>query len=88
MWNFILLDTYEGRLWQVQYSVDDISNLMCIPINEIKLVQNNNNKSIFTIQPLTSIYQYYLINNDNGDIWKFQWSTKGDDYRWIEPFLL
>jgi hypothetical protein len=35
---------------------------------------------------LTSMYQYYLINDNTGDMWKFQWSTKGDDYRWIEKF--
>lgn len=27
------------------------------------------------------------VHNDNTeDMWKFQWSTKGDDYRWIEKF--
>lgn len=83
IWTFILLDTYDGRLWQVQYSIKDFDNLLCIPINEYELVSNNE-KCIFSIQPLTSMYQYYLINNSNGDMWKFQWSTKGDDYRWIE----
>lgn len=41
---------------------------------------------LYSIQPLTSMYQYYLINDNTGDMWKFQWSTKGDDYRWIERF--
>lgn len=82
MWNFILLDSYTGRLWQVQYSSKDLDNLMCIPINDIELAKNN--RPVFYIQPLTSMYQYYLINGDTGAMWKFQWSTKGDDYRWIE----
>ena len=63
MWTFILLDSYNGRLWQVQYSAQDLDNLFCIPM-----------------------YQYYLINDRTGDMWKFQRSTKGDDYRWIEKF--
>ncbi|MDR3794486.1 hypothetical protein [Phocaeicola sp.] len=84
MWNFILLDSYDGRLWQVQYSSQDLGSLMCIPINVHTLAQTN--KSVFSIQPLTSMFQYYLINNDTGEMWKFQWSTKGDDYRWIEKF--
>ena len=83
MWTFILLDSYNGKLWQVQYSSQDLDNLMCIPINEYELVSDNE-KCIFSIQPLTSMYQYYLINDYTGDMWKFQWSTKGDDYRWIE----
>ena len=82
MWTFILLDSYRGRLWQVQYSSSDLDNVMCIPINETDLVSNVE-KCTFTIQPLTSMYQYYLINESNGDMWKFQWSTKGGDYRWI-----
>lgn len=85
MWTFILLDSYNGRLWQVQYSSNDLDNLLCIPINEQELVTNND-KCIFYIQPLVSMYQYYLINDKTGDMWKFQWSTKGDDYRWIERF--
>ena len=85
MWTFILLDSYNGRLWQVQYSTQDLDNLFCIPINKDEL-GSDNEKCIFSIQPLTSMYQYYLINDRTGDMWKFQWSTKGDDYRWIEKF--
>jgi hypothetical protein len=85
MWTFILLDSYNGKLWQVQYSSQDLDNLMCIPINEDELVVDNE-KCIFSIQPLTSMYQYYLINDSTGNMWKFQWSTKSDDYRWIEKF--
>lgn len=62
-----------------------LDNLFCIPINKYELVSDNEN-CIFSIQPLTSMYQYYLINDRTGDMWKFQWSTKGDDYRWIEKF--
>ena len=85
MWNFIMLDSYDGRLWQVQYSTEDLEFLICVPINPSKLVESEN-RSIFSIQPLTSMYQYYLINDATGDMWKFQWSTKGDDYRWIKRF--
>lgn len=85
MWTFIMLDSYTGRLWQIQYSSHSLEQLMCIPINSRKLSLNEN-KSIFTVQPMTSMYQFYLINNLNGAMWKFQWTTKGDEYRWIEPF--
>lgn len=56
-----------------------------LPELKSELVSDNEN-CIFSIQPFTSMYQYYLINDRTGDIWKFQWSTKGDDYRWIEKF--
>lgn len=82
MWNFIMLDSYNGRLWQVQYSSSDLDNLMCIPINDTELSESTH--MAYSIQPMTSMYQFYLIYDDTGEMWKFQWSTKGDDYRWIE----
>ena len=85
MWNFIMLDSYDGRLWQVQYSVEDLGSLICVPINTLSLIESKD-RSVFFIQPMISMFQYYLINDETGDMWKFQWSTKGDDYRWIERF--
>lgn len=85
IWNFIMLDSYSGRIWQVQYGSKDLKELMCIPINKIDLVESGE-RSTFSIQPMTSMYQYYLINDETGAMWKFQWSTKGDDYRWIIPY--
>lgn len=83
MWTFILLDTFNGRLWQVQFSVEGVEYMMYVPINNTPLIKSIG-KSIFTIQPMTSIYQYYLINEKNGDMWMFQWATEGDEYRWIK----
>ena len=85
IWNYIELDTFTGRLWQIQFSVEGVDYMLSIPINKVKLA--NYNYSAFTIQPLVSMYQYYLINQETGAMWKFQWSTDDDDdYRWIERF--
>ena len=83
MWTFILLDSYEGRLWQVQYNTKDLDNVFCIPINDTALVESSE-RSLFSIQPMTSMYQYYLVKDDTGEMWQFQWTTKGPDYRWIK----
>lgn len=83
MWNFILLDSYTGRLWQLQYSVDEESIRGLFVINEKELIDENK-KNIFYITPLTSMFQYYLVNDTTGEVWKFQWTTKGKNYRWIE----
>ena len=82
MWNFIMLDSYTGRLWQVQYDTKSLDSLICVSINEEVL--ESGDRSIFSIQPMTSMYQYYLISNKSGAMWKFQWTTKGPDYRWIK----
>jgi len=81
LWTFILLDQFSGKLWQCQYSVSDVKDIMTVIINPNALSNTQTNK--FTIQPLTSMYQFYLINQESGEMWKFQWSTKGDEYRWI-----
>ena len=85
IWNFILVDSFTGKLWQVQFSLESSSERQCIPINEIELASGRE-KSCFSIVPMSSMYQFYLVDNDTGEMWKFQWSTKGNSYRWIEKF--
>lgn len=85
MWTFIELDTFTGRLWQVQFGVKGDGYRFALPINRTALAYSAD-RSIFTIQPMTSMYQYYLINDDTGEMWQFQWSQKGDDYRWIKKY--
>ena len=82
MWTFILLDKFSGKLWQCQYSVEGIEYISSLVINPNDLSSSQSNK--FSIQPMTSMFQFYLINDETGDMWKFQWSTKGEEYRWIE----
>jgi hypothetical protein len=82
MWTYILLDKCTGKLWQCQYSVSGTENILSLEINSVPLSDSPTSK--FTIQPLVSMFQYYLINEETGDMWKFQWSTKGSEYRWIE----
>lgn len=84
MWTYILLDRWSGKLWQCQYSVEGDEYRSSWIINSTSLSFTESNK--FTIEPMISMFQFYLIDNYTGDMWKFQWSTKGDDYRWIERF--
>jgi len=82
MWTFILLDKWTGLLWQCQFSVQGAEYIASVVINPDALSYTQTNK--FTIQPMTSMFQYYLINEETGDMWQFQWSTEGDEYRWIK----
>jgi hypothetical protein len=82
IWTFILLDKFSGKLWQCQFSVKGAEYMASWVINPNELSNTESNK--FTVQPMTSMYQFYLINEETGDMWKFQWTTKGDEYRWIE----
>ncbi|HEY5122524.1 MAG TPA: hypothetical protein VIK14_02185, partial [Ignavibacteria bacterium] len=82
MWTYILLDKFSGKLWQCQYSVQGTEYISSVVINPNELSSSQSNK--FTIKPMTSMFQFYLINDETGDMWQFQWSTEGDEYRWIK----
>ncbi len=83
MWTYILLDKFSGKLWQCQFSVKGTDYISSWVINPNQLSYTETNK--FTIQPMTSMYQFYLTNDETGEMWKFQWTTKSEEgYRWIE----
>ena|SRR5690606_27643040 len=82
IWTFILLDRFSGKIWQCQFSASKADEILSVPINLIEL--SNTNTIKYSIEPMTSMYQFYLIDDETGEMWKFQWSTKGNDYRWIE----
>lgn len=85
IWTYILVDEFFGKLYQVQYSVQGQEYRGIWYINSNSLSYTETRK--FSIKPLVSMYQFYLINNENGEMWKFQWSSKGEEYRWIEKVL-
>ena len=83
IWTFILVDSFTGKIWQTQFSIKGSEYRFSIPINDRSL--SNSKVSKFSVQPMTSMYQFYLINEDTGEMWKFQWTNKkNDSYRWIE----
>lgn len=82
MWTFILLDQFTGKLWQCQYSVKGPDYRNTWGINTLSLSYSRISK--FRIEPLISMFQFYLINDETGERWKFQWSSQGDEYRWIQ----
>lgn len=82
MWTYILLDKFSGKLWQCQYSVKGIEYITSVIINDVALSYTETNK--FSIEPMTSMFQYYLLDNETGEMWQFQWSTNGSDYIWIK----
>ena len=83
MWTWILVDLFTGKIWQCQYSVESSDGQFAIPINSQILSYTEHSK--FEVKPMVSMYQFYLINNDTGEMWQFQWSTDSNDgYRWIK----
>ena len=83
IWTYILLDQYSGKLWQCQFSVKGLEYISSWEINTVPLSYSESKK--FSIEPMISMFQFHLYNEDTGEIYQFQWSTKeGNEYRWIK----
>ena len=76
IWTFLKLDTQSGKIWQVQYSIDENYR------GEVEL----NNKALvageaaengrFTLYPTKNIYNFILLDQIDGKMWQIQWSLE------------
>jgi hypothetical protein len=79
MWTFIKLDTRNGLLWQVQYSLNP-ENRMVTYLNLDRLASVNEEvKDRFTLYPTQNMYNFILLDQVNGKTWQVQWSTEYDN---------
>jgi hypothetical protein len=76
MWTFIKLDTRNGLLWQVQYSLNP-ENRMVTYLNLDRLASVNEElNDRFTLYPTQNMYNFILLDQVNGKTWQVQWSTE------------
>lgn len=74
MWNFLELDTLTGRVWQVQFTVEDDNGRMTLPINDKPLVVSGKSGR-FTLYPTENMWNFILVDQDEGGIWQVQFSV-------------
>lgn len=76
MYTFLKLDTRNGKIWQVQYSMDD---------NEFEVVLNPLELAIagkpgqFALYPTTNNWTFLLLDTINGNVWHVQWSQEANN---------
>lgn len=85
MWNFLELDTQTGRLWQVQFSVDNDDNRTRTAINTEVLAADGKNGR-FTLYSTDNMWNFLMLDQDSGRIWQAQFSID-DENRGIFPIL-
>lgn len=71
IYTFLKLDTRNGRIWQVQYSMDE--NEFEVTLNSQKLVTDGK-QGQFALYPTTNNWTFLLLDTVNGDVWHVQWS--------------
>lgn len=73
MYTFLKLDTRNGKIWQVQYSMDD--NEFEVPLNNKALVTSGK-PGQFALYPTSNNWTFLLLDTMNGDVWHVQWSQE------------
>ncbi len=84
MWTFIKLNTRNGKMWQVQFDVQE-NNRFETYLNLLPLASKE--KEIddrFTLYPTQNIHTFILLDQIDGRIWQTQWSME-PDYRGVLP---
>jgi hypothetical protein len=76
IWTFLLLDSNNGRVWQVQYSMSDSSFAGRLSVNENALTPPASaHVGRFTLQETKNIFNFLLLDQDDGRVWQIQWSN-------------
>ena len=84
-WTFIKLDTRNGKMWQVHFSIDEDSDDGQIVLNSIPLVTNEDGViGRFMLYPTNNMYNFLLLDQINGDVFQVQWSME-ERYRGVIP---
>ena len=77
IWTFLELDTAHGRIWQVQFSLDN-TNKYSVPLSTIDLVEDSSFKQAFAgrfeLYKTKNLYNFILLDTATGATWQVQWS--------------
>ena len=75
-YNLIKLDTATGRLWVVQYGMNDVKTMTCT-IDDYSLLWNweEERAGRFDLYPTNNMYNFILLDTETGKTWQVQWHT-------------
>lgn len=67
-WNFIKLDTQTGRMWMVQFTINDPQNRGTFRLKNEALVYDEENSPVgrFTLYPTQNHYTFILLDQTDG----------------------
>ncbi len=76
-WTFIKLDTRNGKMWQVHFSVEDDKNTGELILNSLPLVDKEEEiNGRFTLYPTENMYNFLLLDQISGTVIQAQWSLE------------
>jgi hypothetical protein len=79
VWTYIKLDTRNGKMWQVHFSINSDQLEGQIELNSFSLVnENDESKGRFTLYKTENIYNLILLDQKDGRVWQVQWNNKSE----------
>lgn len=84
-WTFIKLDTRNGKMWQIHFSVKDDGEQGELVLNPLPLViKDKEVNGRFTLYATENIYNFLLLDQIDGNVYQAQWSMEAK-YRGVTP---
>lgn len=87
IWTFIKLDTRNGKMWQVHFTVKDDAVQGELILNPLSLVRKDEEIDCrFTLYPTENMYNFLLLDQIKGFVYQVQWSMD-EEYRFVIPLF-
>ena len=75
IWNFIKLNTRDGRMWLVQFSLEDESRFQSSLSLTARVAREDEVNGRFTLVPTQNRWNFILLDQIDGRVWQVQWHT-------------
>lgn len=79
IWTFLKLDTRSGKIWQVQYSINDNYRGEIELSNKALIAGDKAENGRFTLYPTKNMFNFILLDQIDGKMWQVQWSTEEEN---------
>lgn len=73
IFTFLKLDTRTGQLWQVQWNTEPAKRL--VEVVSLRPLADGRKAGRFTLYPSFNIFNFILLDQEDGRQWEVQWST-------------
>ncbi|HLW13874.1 MAG TPA: hypothetical protein VKX30_00075 [Flavobacteriaceae bacterium] len=79
MYTFIKLNTRNGQMWQVQWSIKGSEYRYETTLSDISRVnEEEESNGRFFLYPTTNIYNFILLDQIDGRAWQVQWGDASE----------
>lgn len=79
IWNFIKLDTRNGIMWTVQYSLDG-ENRFQQYLNVLPMAYGEDAiANRFVLRPTKNMWNFILLDQVDGRVWQVQWAIEPEN---------